>query len=134
MNEKPSAWTPEEKSALFTAVEHCRANGGQLDGGAIAATVPGRSAPAVEVQYYKLQRSPHSRAHIPAPAAFPTPQLLPAVRACGAVARLTPWIESGIDLQFVQEAGSLGLGRSPPDPHPPRSRMRCDGFDVRSAP
>jgi hypothetical protein len=66
MNEKPSAWTPEEKSALFTAVEHCRANGGQLDWGAIAATVPGRSASAVEVQYYKLQQV-RSLVHIPAP-------------------------------------------------------------------
>ncbi len=77
MNEKPSAWTPEEKSALFAAVEHCRANGGQLDWGAIAATVPGRSAPAVEVQYYKLQRV-RTLVHIPAPAAVPTPQHLPA--------------------------------------------------------
>ena len=50
MNEKPSAWTPEEKSALFAAVEQCRANGGQLDWDAIAATVPGRSSSAVEVQ------------------------------------------------------------------------------------
>ncbi len=32
MNEKPSAWTPEEKSALFAAVEQFRATGGQLIG------------------------------------------------------------------------------------------------------
>ena len=57
MNEKrPSAWTPEEKSALFAAVEQYRATGGQLDWGAIATTVPGRSVHAAEVQYYKLQR------------------------------------------------------------------------------
>jgi hypothetical protein len=66
MNEKPSAWTPEEKSALFAAVEQCRANGGQLDWDAIAATVPGRSSSAVEVQYYKLQRV-RTLVHIPAP-------------------------------------------------------------------
>ena len=48
MHEKPSAWTPEEKSALFAAVEQCRAPDGQLDWGTIAATVPGRSAHAVE--------------------------------------------------------------------------------------
>ena len=56
MSEKPSAWTPEEKMALFAAVEQCRATGGQLAWGAIVATVPGRSASAVEVRYYKLQR------------------------------------------------------------------------------
>ena len=54
------------------------------------------------------------------------------VRACGAVARLTPWIESGIGSAVRATDRSLGLGRSPPDPPPPRSRMRCDGF-VRSA-
>ena len=72
MNEKPSAWTPEEKSALFAAVEQCRATGGQLDWDAIATTVPGRSSQAVEVQYYKLQRV-RTLVHIPAPAASPPP-------------------------------------------------------------
>jgi hypothetical protein len=74
MNEKPSAWTPEEKSALFAAVEQYRATGGQLDWDAIAATVPGRSSHAVEVQYYKLQRV-RTLVHIPAPAASPPPSI-----------------------------------------------------------
>ena len=75
MSKKPSAWTPEEKIALFAAVEQCRATGGQLDWGAIAATVPGRSASAVEVQYYKLQqvRLSYTFPHRP-----PRPQHLPA--------------------------------------------------------
>ena len=126
MNEKPSAWTPEEKSALFAAVEQCRANGGQLDWDAIAATVPGRSSSAVEVQYYKLQRV-RTLVQIPAP-----PPASAGVRACGAVARLTPWIESGIGSAVRARKGSLGLDRSPPDPHLPRSRMRCDDLE-RSA-
>jgi uncharacterized protein involved in type VI secretion and phage assembly len=54
MNEKPSAWTPEEKSALFAAVEQFRATGGQLDWHAIAATVPARSAKAAQTLYYQL--------------------------------------------------------------------------------
>ena len=75
---------------------------------------------------------PHS-VHIRAPAARPPrPPASSGVRACGAVARLTPWIESGIGSAVRATNGSLGLGRSPPDPHPPSSRMRCDGF-VRSA-
>ena len=70
MNEKPSAWTPEEKITLFAAVEECRATGGQLDWDAITATVPGRSAHAAEVQYHKLVRTP---VRTRAPAA-PVPQ------------------------------------------------------------
>jgi len=122
MNEKPSAWTPEEKSALFAAVEQCRATGGQLDWDAIAATVPGRSAHAVEVQYYKLQRV---RTLVPFPH-LPPPRS-PAssgVRACGAVARLTPWIESGIGSAVRATDRSLGLGRSLPDP---QSSQRLPG-------
>ena len=81
MSEKPSAWTPEEKIALFAAVEQCRATGGQLDWGAIAATVPGRSAKAAQTLYYPVC-GPHSRTHsrtrrtgLPAPSIFRRPCL-----------------------------------------------------------
>jgi hypothetical protein len=132
MNEKPSAWTPEEKSALFAAVEQFRATGGQLDWHAIAATVPARSAKAAQTLYYQLFAA-HTLVRIRAPAApaFPPPACFGA-RACGAVARLTPWIESGIGSAVRATDRSLRLARSSPDPHPPRSRMRCDGL-VRSA-
>jgi hypothetical protein len=59
MNEKPRAWTPEEKAALFAAVEQCRATGARLDWDAIAAaTVPGRSVQAAQLRYYKSIRVP----------------------------------------------------------------------------
>ena len=54
MKEKPSAWTPEEKAAVFAAVEQCRATGERLDWRAIATTVPGRSPQAAQALYYKL--------------------------------------------------------------------------------
>ena len=99
MNEKPSAWTPEEKIALFAAVEQCRATGGQLDWGAIAVTVPGRSAHAAEVQYDELVRTP---VRTRAPAAPVSPPLASCgVRVCGAAARSIPWIEADLALQFV---------------------------------
>ena len=60
------------------------------------------------------------------------PQRVFGARACGAVARLTPWIGSGIGSAVRATDRSLRLARSSPDPHPPRSRMRCDGL-VRSA-
>ena len=101
MNEKPSAWTPEEKSALFAAVEQWRAPDGQIDWGAIAATVPGRSAHAVEVQYYRLQRA-RTLVHIPAPAASPPPRIFrrPCLRCRRPFELLGSKAE--LDLQFVQ--------------------------------
>ena len=80
MNEKPSAWTPEEKSALFAAVEQCRANGGQLDWDALpplslgAAHPPWKSAilqaasgSALSYKFFPPHRPPPaSSASVPA--------------------------------------------------------------------
>jgi len=53
----------------------------------------------------------------------PRPPASSGVRACGAVVRLTPWIGSGIGSAVRARKGSLRLGRSPPDPPPPKSRL-----------
>ena len=46
--------------ALFAAVEQCRATGGQLAWGAIAATVPGRSASRRGSAILQAAAGPHS--------------------------------------------------------------------------
>ena len=71
MKGKPGAWTPEEKAAVFAAVEQCRATGGRLDWCAIAATVPGHSAQAVRRLYYNRAPAPVS----PPPIVFRRPCL-----------------------------------------------------------
>jgi|SRR5271165_5568124 hypothetical protein len=72
MNEKQRPWTSAEKATLFAAVEQWRATGRQLDWGAIAATVPGRSAKAAQTLYYQLFPA-HTLVRIRAPAAPVSP-------------------------------------------------------------
>ena len=104
MSKKPSAWTPEEKIALFAAVEQCRATGGQLDWGAIAVTVPGRSAHAAEVQYYELQRVRSLSCTFPHPGPPPSIFRRPCLR-CRRSFDL-PGSKAELDLQFVQRTDS----------------------------
>ena len=113
MNEN-RRWTSAEKATLFAAVEQFRATGGQLDWHAIAATVPGRSAHAVEVQYYKLQRV-RTLVHIPAPAAplSPPPSIfrrpcLRCRRPFDSLDRKRNWICSGCNEQ-IAALGSIAV-------------------------
>ena len=75
MNEKRRPWTSAEKATLFAAVEQWRATGRQLDWGAIAATVPGRSAKAAQTLYYQLFPVHIVRIRAPAAPVSPPPSV-----------------------------------------------------------